>query len=285
MAARAARSQQDRNLVDQCPGAGASAAPDAAQAGGDGANDELQNKLVANVAAETRFFIEKELLSAALKQGALNQGAFEELLAACQIRSNRLKSDQELADVSPSQYIDVTLPLASAAFTSLAWQAVTSKFPAQIVLLIGTGCFATFSVTKILSQTCPGFDRQPNLQYASSSWDTWGMRVPCGIGCCYMWFAILYFGWMKGHHGRILRHAIQIPFLGFSAWAVVAAVIFLVINPTTQDSQERTCLLYPGGYWGRGDEMQYFVSATIVWCGGVVLLTYISLFLSMRAGV
>lgn len=154
----------------------------------------------------------------------------------------------QLREQSQYEYIDETLPLASAAFTSLAWQAVGSKPGSQLFLVVGGAIFCGMYFNMILvdiAADCRGFDGKPNPQYLSGHWNIWTSRVPNFLGFGYMSVSTVYLAWIRGHHGRILRHGGQIPSCFFSAWYVVSAIVCLVINPQTKDAIERTCWISP----------------------------------------
>ena len=99
-------------------------------------NDDLK---LASVSADQRKLIETLQLEMMKEKGLIDEKTYQQALA---LGSNahdgrrRKESMKQLRNQSQYQYVDRTLPLASAAFTSLAWQAVFSKLNSMQVVAV-----------------------------------------------------------------------------------------------------------------------------------------------------
>ena len=128
------RVEQDVKLVNN----------NTADAGQDRLKDEAEAEKLKGVSADQVKIIETRLLEKQLRDKHLSEKHYKKDLADCMASHSKGQQEECMAQLraqSQFEYVDETLPLTSAAFTSLAWQAVAAKKGTQVCLVVGMMVF------------------------------------------------------------------------------------------------------------------------------------------------
>jgi hypothetical protein len=119
----------------------------------------------------------------------------------------------KVAALDPRDFIDVKVPLESAAFTSVAWKAVFAKPATQAFLVlygVGNAALALYSNSNM---ECLGWDGTPHPEYVwTSSWNMWmGWVFPGASFHLHSACGTLYCVWHRDLAGATLRHGMRRP--------------------------------------------------------------------------